>query len=73
VPAGFEYVRVPTKLNINQRLAWIAKQKNVSMVCELHLDSATPQATGSTAFYVGGNNWAMAEARKFSEVYAQHA
>jgi N-acetylmuramoyl-L-alanine amidase len=69
---GFEIIKVPEKLDIKQRNAWInARSADLHAYLELHLDAATPSATGVTTFFVGGNTWAEGEARQFQQGYTR--
>lgn len=68
----YEFVKIPEKLTIRQRQNWLKENaKNIDAFLELHLDSATAGATGSTVFYTAGYDWAKEQAIKFAEAYSR--
>lgn len=67
--SGFQVVKCPEGLDIPGRNKWVNSQVNLSAYFELHLDSATPQATGCCVYYVGGNEWAKNEAIQYQRAY----
>lgn len=68
---GFNIVVVPEGLDINARCKYVNGIKNLNMLMEFHLDSATPSARGCTTYYVSGNDWAQNEAREFQKEYTR--
>lgn len=56
---GFEVVKVPEGLDIKGRNKWVNdRATTLQAYFELHLDSASPTATGVTTFFREGNSWA---------------
>jgi hypothetical protein len=56
---GFKVEKVPEGLDIKGRNKWVNdRAKNLHAYFELHLDSATPSASGVTTFFREANDWA---------------
>lgn len=69
---GFNIVKVPEGLDIKGRNAWVnARAKDLHAYFELHLDSATPTASGVTTFFREGNDWARGEAIQYQKEYTR--
>lgn len=69
---GFEIVKVPESLDIKGRNKWVNDRANtLQAYFELHLDSATPTATGVTTFFREGNDWARGEATQYQQEYTR--
>lgn len=69
---GFEIVKVPEGMNIDQRNGWVnAKANELQAYFEFHLDSATPTASGVTTYFVSGNTWAEGEAKQYQMEYTR--
>lgn len=68
----FTITKVPEKLSIKERNAWVnSRAKELEWYIEFHLDSASPQATWVTTYFVGGNTWAQWEAKQFQQEYTR--
>ena len=69
---GFNIVKCPEGLSIDQRNKWVnSRTDKLHGYFEFHLDSATPQATGSCIYFVGWNTWAEWEAKQYQEEYSR--
>lgn len=69
---GFNIVKCPEGLSIDQRNKWVnSRTDKLHGYFEFHLDSATPQATGATTFFVGWNTWSEWEAKQYQEEYSR--
>lgn len=69
---GFNIVKVPEGLDISGRNKWVNdRATTLQAYFELHLDSATPTATGVTTFFREGNDWARWEAIQYQKEYTR--
>lgn len=71
---GIKLVRVPTGLNLTQRIAWINSQiakHPEPFAIELHMDAGPPSAKGASAWYDNANAYTMNEGKQFLAEYTR--
>ena len=70
--AGVQATMIPQGLGLSSRINWVNyRSKNDDFLIELHLDSFTGDANGSTMFYFRGNDWAREQAELLLETYTR--
>ena len=75
---GVKLVRVPTGLNLSQRIAWINAQlaKNPSaypepFAVEFHMDAGPASAVGASVWYDDHNQYTLGEGKQFLAEYTR--
>ena len=67
---NFQFVKTPKYLGIYERAKWTNEQ-NADLIIDLHLDSASPQATGITTFFKNGKNHEKNISENFGKIFAE--
>lgn len=67
---NFQFLKTPKYLGISERAKW-ANDQGADLVIDLHLDSASPQATGITTFFQNGKIREKNIAENFAKIFAE--
>lgn len=67
---NFQFLKTPKYLGIYERARW-ANAQGADLIIDLHLDSASPQATGITTFFHFGKNHEKNIAENFGKIFSE--
>lgn len=70
---GVDAVLVPLGLTLKQRIAWVNQNtSSVDYLIEIHMNAASPQATGAEAFFYDGSEYSKNLCASFLQTYCNN-